>query len=36
VPARLRAGRIESIVDVPLEPVERIALENATQRRHRA
>jgi malate dehydrogenase len=36
VPARLRAGRIESIMDVPLEPVERIALENATQRRHRA
>lgn len=35
VPARLRAGRVEAIVDVPLEPVERIALENAAQRRRR-
>ena len=33
VPARLRAGRVEGIVDVALEPVERIALENAAQRR---
>ena len=33
VPARLRSGRVEGIVDVPLEPVERIALENAAQRR---
>ena len=33
VPARLGSGRVEGIVDVPLEPVERIALENAAQRR---
>jgi len=33
VPARLGAGRVEGILDVPLEPVERIALDNAAQRR---
>jgi malate dehydrogenase len=32
-PARLRAGGVEGVVDVPLEPVERIAIENAAQRR---
>jgi malate dehydrogenase len=35
VPARLRAGRVEGVLDLPLEPVERIALENAAQRRVR-
>jgi malate dehydrogenase len=35
VPARLRDGRVEGVLDVPLEPVERIALENAAQRRFR-
>jgi malate/lactate dehydrogenase len=33
VPARLGAGRVEGILDVPLEPVERIALDNTAQRR---
>jgi malate dehydrogenase len=32
-PARLRAGRVDGVLDVPLEPVERIAIENAAQRR---
>jgi malate dehydrogenase len=32
-PARLAAGRIEGVLEVPLEPVERIALDNAAQRR---
>jgi malate dehydrogenase len=35
VPARLRAGGVEGVVDVPLEPVERIAIENAAARRRR-
>ncbi len=33
VPARLGAGRSEGVLDMPLEPVERIALDNAAQRR---
>jgi malate dehydrogenase len=33
VPVRLGAGRAEGILEVPLEPVERIALDNAAQRR---
>jgi hypothetical protein len=33
VPARLRAGRIESLVEVALDPVDRVALDNAADRR---
>jgi malate dehydrogenase len=33
VPARLVAGRIESVVEVPLEPVDRVAFDRAAQRR---
>jgi malate dehydrogenase len=33
VPLRLGAGRVQGILEVPLEPVERIALDNAAQRR---
>ena len=33
VPARLGCGRIEDVIEVSLEPVERIALDNAAQRR---
>jgi malate/lactate dehydrogenase len=33
VPARLGAGRLESIVEVPLEPVDRIAFDGAAQQR---
>lgn len=33
VPVRLGAGRIQAVLDVPLEPVERIAFDNAAQKR---
>jgi malate dehydrogenase len=33
VPARLRGGRIESIVEVALDPVDRVAFDNAADRR---
>ena len=33
VPARLAAGRVESVVEVPLEPVDRVAFDTAAQRR---
>jgi malate dehydrogenase len=33
VPARLGRGRLEGVIELPLEPVERIALDNAAQRR---
>ena len=33
VPARLGAGRLVGVLEVPLEPVERIAFDNAAQRR---
>jgi malate dehydrogenase len=33
VPARLGSGRSEGVLEVPLEPVERVALDNAGQRR---
>jgi malate/lactate dehydrogenase len=33
VPVRLGSGRVQGILEVPLEPVERIALDNAAQRR---
>jgi malate/lactate dehydrogenase len=33
VPARLRSGRIESIVEVTLDPVDRVAFDNAADRR---
>jgi malate dehydrogenase len=33
VPVRLGAGRVQGVLEVPLEPVERIALDNAAQRR---
>ena len=36
VPARLAAGRIESIVEVDLQPVERVAFDNAAERRRAA
>jgi len=32
-PVQLGAGRIGSVVEVPLEPVDRVALDNAAQRR---
>lgn len=33
VPARLAAGRVESVVEVPLEPVDRVAFDRAAQQR---
>lgn len=33
VPARLGAGKLQAIVEFPLEPVERIAFDNAAQKR---
>ena len=33
VPARLAAGRVESVVEIPLEPVDRVAFDTAAQRR---
>ncbi len=33
VPARLRAGRIESLIEVALDPVDRVAFDNAADRR---
>ena len=33
VPARLRAGRIESVVEIALDPVDRVAFDNAADRR---
>jgi len=33
VPARLRSGRVESIVEVALDPVDRVAFDNAADRR---
>jgi len=35
VPARLAAGRVESVVEVPLEPVDRVAFDRAAQQRFR-
>jgi malate dehydrogenase len=35
VPARLSAGRLDSIVEVPLDPVDRVAFDTAVQRRSR-
>ena len=32
-PVQMGAGRIESVVEVPLEPVDRVALDNAAERR---
>ena len=34
VPARLRSGRIEAVVEVGLDPVDRVAFDNAADRRH--
>ena len=33
VPARLRSGRIESVIEVSLDPVDRVAFDNAADRR---
>jgi malate dehydrogenase len=33
VPARLRSGRIEAVVEVALDPVDRVAFDNAADRR---
>ncbi len=33
VPVRLGGGRIQAVVEVPLEPVERVAFDNAAQKR---
>ena len=33
VPARLASGRVVSVVEVPLEPVDRVAFDTAAQRR---
>jgi hypothetical protein len=33
VPVRLGWGRIQAVVEVPLEPVERVAFDNAAQTR---
>jgi malate dehydrogenase len=33
VPARLAAGRVESVVEVPLDPVDRVAFDRAAQQR---
>jgi hypothetical protein len=35
VPTRLAAGRVESVVEVPLEPVDRVAFDTAAQTRSR-
>jgi malate dehydrogenase len=35
VPARLAAGRLQSVVEVELQPVERVAFDNAAERRAR-
>ena len=32
VPARLGRGRLQSVVEVPLDPVERVAFDNAAER----
>jgi malate dehydrogenase len=32
-PARLAGGRVQSVVEIPLEPVDRVALDNAASRR---
>ena len=32
-PVQLAAGRIESVIEVPLDPVDRVAMDNAAQRR---
>lgn len=33
VPARLAAGRVESVIELPLDPVDRVAFDGAAQRR---
>ncbi len=33
VPARVAAGRVRSVVEIPLDPVDRVALDNAAARR---
>jgi len=33
VPVRIRSGRIESVVEVALDPVDRVAFDNAADRR---
>jgi malate dehydrogenase len=33
VPVRLGAGRVQAVVELPLEPVERVAFDNAAQKR---
>jgi malate dehydrogenase len=33
VPVRLGSGRILEVVEIPLEPVERVAFDNAAQKR---
>jgi malate dehydrogenase len=33
VPARLRSGRVESVVEIGLDPVDRVAFDNAADRR---
>lgn len=35
VPARLAAGRLEAVVEVPLDPVDRVAFDTAAQQRSR-
>jgi hypothetical protein len=32
-PTRLAGGRVQSVVEVPLEPVDRVAFDNAAGRR---
>jgi malate dehydrogenase len=36
VPARVGAGRLLSVLEIPLEPVDRVALDNAAERRFSA
>jgi malate/lactate dehydrogenase len=33
VPARVASGRVQSVIEVPLDPVDRIAFDNAAARR---
>ena len=33
VPARLAAGRVQSVIELPLDPVDRVAFDSAAQRR---
>jgi malate/lactate dehydrogenase len=33
VPVRIASGRVQSVIEVPLDPVDRVAFDNASARR---